>query len=146
MAMKLATATADAMLSALTALCNNGRMIIYSGTEPTTAATALSGNTVLADIALAATAFGAPAASGNNRVATAAGVPLSDTLADASGTATFFRIYKSTGTALADVVYQGKAGINTDNPTPELVLNDVGIILNGQVTINSLTVTMPTSA
>lgn len=141
MAMKLSTATADAMLTALTTLCNGGKLIIYSGTEPATAGTALSGNTVLADISLANPAFDTPTASGADRIANALGVPRTDTSADASGTATFFRIYKSTGTALADVVYQGTAGTTGQ----QLNLNDTGIILGGNVSISSLTITQPTA-
>jgi hypothetical protein len=146
MAMMLSTATADAMLTALTALCNGGKLIIYSGGVPATAGTALNSgttNTVLADITLANPAFGSPAASGSNRVATALGVPVSDSGADNSGTASFFRVYKSTGTALADVVYQGAAGLAAANP--ELTLNDTGIIQGGTVSISSLTVTQPTA-
>ena len=141
MAMKLSTAAADAMLSALTARCNSGVLRIYSGTEPATANTALSGNTVLAELTMSATAFGAPTASGNNRVATANAIT-ADSDANASATATFFRVFETGGTA---VVYQGKAGLAAEDPDPELVLNATDIIAGGNVSISSLTITQPTA-
>jgi len=136
MAMKLTTTAADAMLNALTALCNSGFLRIYSGTEPTTANTALSGNTLLAELTLSATAFGAPAASGTDRVATAAAIT-ADSSADASGTASFFRLFQSNGTT---VVYQGTAGTSGQ----QLNLNATDIIAGGNVSISSLTITQPT--
>src|SRR5690349_229968 len=136
MAMKLTTTAADAMLNALTALCNSGFLRIYSGTEPTTANTALSGNTLLAELTLSATAFGAPAASGSDRVATANAIT-ADSSADASGTASFFRLFQSNGTT---VVYQGTAGTSGQ----QLNLNATDIIAGGNVSISSLTITQPT--
>lgn len=146
MAMKITTGTADAALTAIGSLLNGGRIIIYSGTEPNTASANLSGNTVLADITLAATAFGAPLTDDTDATARkieAAGVPRSDTAADASGAATFFRAYTSAGTAVANVVYQGTAGGTGSGQ--QLVLNDVNIILGGNVSISSLKIVMPTA-
>lgn len=140
MAMKLASGTADAALSAIGTLCNGGTLIIYSGTEPATATTSLSGNTVLAQLAMNATAFGSPGASGSDRVITAASIT-ADSSADASGTASFFRLYKSTGTTTSDVVYQGTAGTSGQ----QLNLNSTDIIAGGNVSISSLTITMPTA-
>lgn len=140
MAMKLSTTTADAMLTALTGLCNSGLLRIYSGTEPTTANTALSLGTthfLLAELTLNATAFGAPAASGNDRVATANAIT-ADSSADATGTASFFRLFQSGGTT---VVYQGTAGTSGQ----QLNLNSLDIIAGGNVSISSLTVTQPTA-
>ena len=136
MAMKLTTTAADAMLNALTALCNTGLLRIYSGTEPATANTALSGNTLLAELTLSATAFGAPAASGSDRVATANAIT-ADSSADNSGTASFFRLFQSGGTI---VVYQGTAGTSGQ----QLNLNATDIIAGGNVSISSLTITQPT--
>lgn len=138
MAMKLTATTADAMLTALTALCNSGTLRIYSGTEPTTADTALSGNTVLAELTLNATAFGAPGAGGGGeRVATANAIT-ADSNANATGTATFFRLFQSNGTT---VVYQGTAGTSGQ----QLNLNSTDIIAGGNVSISSLTITQPTA-
>lgn len=139
MAMKLSNQAADAMLSAIGTLCNGGKLIIYSGTEPATANTALSGNTVLAQLTLNATAFGAPDASGADRFITANAIT-ADSDADASGTATFFRIFDSSGTLVTDVVYQGTAGTSGQ----QLNLNNTSIIAGYEVSISSLTITMPT--
>jgi hypothetical protein len=78
-----ANAARDAALNAITATVNNGSLRIYSGTAPANADGALSGNTLLAQLTLGATAFGA-AASG---VATANAIT-DDTSADATGTPT----------------------------------------------------------
>lgn len=143
MAMKISNAAADAALTALGTLLNNGKIIIYSGTEPTTANTALSGNTVLADISLAATAFATAVIDddGVSRKIEAAGVPRSDTSADASGTATFFRAYQSGGSGNTSVVYQGTCGTSGQ----QLNLNSTDIILNGNVSISSLKIVLPTA-
>lgn len=143
MAMKITTATADAALSAVGALLNGGTLIIYSGTEPTTASTALSGNTVLAQLTFNATAFGSPATDDQDATARkiTANAITADSSADASGTATFFRAYKSTGTTTADVVYQGTAGTSGQ----QLNLNDTSLIAGGNVSISSLKITLPTA-
>lgn len=140
MAMKLSNQAADSMLSAIGTMCNGGTLIIYSGTEPATANTALSGNTVLAQLTMNATAFGAPGASGADRIITAAAIT-ADSSADSSGTATFFRIFDSSGTLVTDVVYQGTAGTSGQ----QLNLNSTDIIAGGNVSISSLTITMPTA-
>lgn len=89
------------------ALANSGKLRLYSGTKPATADTALSGNTLLAELTMNATAFGA-AVSG---VLTANAIT-PDSSADASGTATFFRLFKSDGTtALLDGTV-GTSGTN----------------------------------
>jgi hypothetical protein len=141
--MKISNASADAALTALGALLNGGKIIIYSGTEPTTANVGLSANTVLADISLAATAFGTAVMDddGVSRKIEAAGVPRSDTSADATGSATFFRAYKSTGTSTADVVYQGTCGTSGQ----QLNLNSTDLIAGGNVSISSLKITLPTA-
>src|SRR5690349_10691813 len=80
---------------ALAPLFNNGYLRIYSGTQPATADTALSGNTLLAELRFNATAF--PAASSGILTANAI---TSDTSADNTGTASFFRALKSDGTSV----------------------------------------------
>lgn len=137
MAMKITNAAADIILNALAAECNSGTLRIYDGVEPSTADTALSSNTILAELTLSATAFGAPSASGADRVITA-GTITADSSANATGTATFFRVFKSNGTT---VVYQGTAGTSGQ----QLNLNSTSIIAGGNVSISSLTITMPTA-
>lgn len=137
MAMKITNATADAMLATIATSLNTGYVRIYSGTEPTTANAALSGNTLLAELRFGATAFGAASASGADRVITANAIT-QDSAADADGTATFFRALQSDGTT---VVYQGTAGTSGQ----QLNLSATNIVTGGVVSISSLTITMPTA-
>jgi hypothetical protein len=136
MAMKIADATADAMLASIATSLNSGFVRIYSGTEPTTANAALSGNTLLAQLTFGATAFGAATASGADRIITANAIT-QDSGADADGTATFFRAVTSGGT----VVYQGTVGTSGQ----QLNLTATNIVTGGVVSISSLTITMPTA-
>jgi hypothetical protein len=125
----------DAAINAIAATLNNGRLRIYSGTAPTNANTALSGNTVLAELTLGATAFGA--ASGG--VVTANAIT-ADTSADATGVPTFFRLFTS-GDA---VQYQGTAGASGQ----ELNLSGLSsgqIVAGGSVSVTSLTITQTAS-
>lgn len=134
MATKISTAAASDMADALDAYIGNaGKIIIYSGTEPATANTALSGNTVLATFTGGSPVFGA-ASSG---VITLQGVPLT-VAASASGTASFFRIFKTDGTTVA---VQGTVGTSGQ----QLNLNTLTITSGVNVTITSGTITMPTA-
>ena len=110
---------------------NNGFIRIYSGTKPTTPETALSGNTLLAELRYNATAFGAVV----NAVLTAAAIT-GDTAADATGTATFFRDFASDGTTV-----EGQGDVATSGS--DLNLSSTSIILNGPVNITSLTLAQP---
>lgn len=121
----------NAAMDALSALFNTGYLRIYSGTQPANADTALSGNTLLAELRFGATAFGA-AASG---VSTANAIT-QDSSADATGTATFFRCLKSDGTtALMD----GTVGTATSN----MILNSTAIQTGAIVAVTSMTLTLP---
>lgn len=108
---------------------------IYSGTAPADADAALSGNTQLAQLTCNATAFsGYSDANPGGRATFAAITP--DSSADATGTATFFRIYtQNAGT----VVAQGTVG----TATSDLILNTTAITLGSQVSITSATITLP---
>lgn len=102
MASKTSVASRNLALNAALDVLNGGGFFrLYSGTVPTDADTALSGNTMLLEYALASTAFAA--ASGGSKAMAA----VSAASAAASGTATFFRLYKSDGTTC---VYQGAVG------------------------------------
>lgn len=132
MAIQLRTADRNAILDLLTTAVGGSALLnIYSGTPPASVAAALSGNTLLASLACNATF--APAASGGvltlNSIA-------NDASADATGTATFFRIYKSDGTTC---VMQGSVGTSG----ADLNLNTVSIVLAGIVSVSSFTLTAP---
>jgi hypothetical protein len=138
MSMQFSVASRNGMADALvTAAGSNCTFKIYSGTPPATAATALSGNTLLATCAASATLAGA--ASGGVLTCNAVS---SDTNAAASGAPTFFRLYKSDGTTC---VWQGTAG-----PTSGYDMNLTGLVggttisAGGTVAVaNYVTLTMP---
>jgi len=129
----LANVAANAAADAVCVLANNGYLRIYSGTQPATADTVLSGNTLLAELRFGATAFGAAAAG----VATANAIT-SDSSADNTGTATFFRVLKSDGTT---VLWDGSVGTATAN----LILNSTSIQSGAAVSISSFTYTQQKS-
>lgn len=126
---KIANATANAEVDALTALLNGGKLRIYSGTKPATADTALSGNTLLAELTFGSPAFGA----GASGVATANAIT-ADASADATGTATFFRLFASNGTT---VVADGTVG----TASADLILNSVAIQAGASVAVTAMTIT-----
>lgn len=103
----LADLAANTEANALAPLMNGGTINIYSGAQPATANTALSGNTLLVTFTFGATAFGA--ASGGVITANA----IASGTAVATGTATFARILQSGGATVMDTsVGLTGAGIN----------------------------------
>lgn len=80
-----------------TAVGSSGKLRIYSGTQPADVATALSGNTLLADLALSAT-FAAGSSAG---VLTASAIT-NDSSADATGTAAFGSLLTSGNVRVVD--------------------------------------------
>jgi hypothetical protein len=130
MTVSLSTACRNAKLDAITTtIGSNGLLRIYDGTAPANANTALSGNTKLAELALAATA--APTASGG--VLTFSAIA-NDSSADATGTASFHRIYKSDGTTC---VAQGTCATSGG----DLNLNTLAIVAGGPVAVSSFVLT-----
>jgi hypothetical protein len=126
---KLSDAAANAAADAVCALLNNGYLRIYSGTQATDANTALGAQALLAELRFNATAFGSSVAG----VATANAIT-SDSDADATGTATWFRALKSDGTT---VIFDGSVGTSGAN----LNLNSVAIQQHAQVSVSSFTYT-----
>lgn len=119
------TTEADAVCDQL----DNGYLRIYDGTQPTTADTALGAQVLLAELRWNATAF--PAAT--NGVATANAIT-SDSSANATGTASWFRALKSDGTS---VIFDGSVGTGTN----DLVLNTVSIVAAAAVAVSAFTYT-----
>lgn len=132
--MQIAYATANAACDAIAALCNSGKLRIYTASKPANADTALSGQTLLAELTLNATAFGAA----SNGVATANAIT-SDSSADNTGTAAWFRVLASNGTT---VIYDGTVGTSGC----DLNLNTTSITSGAQVAITALTITVPRGA
>lgn len=109
-------------------------LVIYSGTPPTLVDDSLSGNTVLAQLDMSNPAFGNASDDTPGAIATANSIT-DDSSADATGTATFFRILDRDNTP----VIQG--AVSTSGA--ELNLNSTAIQSGATVEITSLTVTMP---
>jgi hypothetical protein len=126
MALGYSTALRNAQLDAITtAIGSNGLLRIYNGTRPATGGTA---TTLLAQLALSATAAGA-ASSG---VLTFSAIT-NDSSADATGTATWFRITTSGGTAVID----GDVGTSGS----DLNFNTVSFVSGAVIAVTSLTIT-----
>jgi hypothetical protein len=133
MALSYTTALRSNQLDEITALVDAGsgagKVRIYSGTPPANVGTALSGNTLLAELILTDPSAGA--ASGG--VLTFSAIA-DDTSADASGDASFFRILDSDN----NPVVQGTVG------TSGADLNFAGgveFVAGGLVEITSFTIT-----
>jgi hypothetical protein len=127
---KFANVTVNAEADALARLLDNGYLRIYSGSQPTNADTALGAQVLLAELRFNATS--APAASAG--VLTFNSLT-SDTSADATGTAAFYRALKSDGTS---VVMDGSVGTSS----ADLVLNSTAIQSGAQVDVTSFAVTV----
>lgn len=121
---------ANAACDAMAALVNGGTLKIYTvgSGVPATAATAISDQVLLATLTLNGTAFGAAVAG----VATANAIT-GDTSADATGTASFFRLLTSGGSSR----FQGLCGTSAS----DLNLNTLSIVSGAQVDVTSLTLT-----
>lgn len=111
-----------------TSIGASGFVKIYSGTVPANVGASLSGNTLLANLALSATF--APASSGGVLTANAI---TTESSADATGTATFFRITTSAGAAKI----QGSVGTSA----ADMIFNTTSIVSGAAVSISSMTIT-----
>jgi hypothetical protein len=132
MALAYSTTLRNAQLDAIDDAMNAGSagatLKIYSGTRPSTGAALGGGNTLLATLTFSTTAFGA--ASGGS--ITAASIT-SDSTADATGTASFFRIEDSDSTFIMD----GDCGTSGS----DLNLDTTSISAGATVSISSFVIT-----
>lgn len=133
--LKLAAAAKNAMLDAtgLKAYIGTSALLrLYSGAQPTNPDTALSGNTLLAELTCNATAFGTVASG----VLTASAISSTTGQAGAGAgtTATFFRLFKSDGTT---AVIDGTVGTSACDCN----LNNASIASGQSVSITSFTYT-----
>lgn len=126
---KRTNAVANSLCDSMAALCNNGYIRIYDGTQAANADTAVGSQVLLAELRFSATAFGAASAG----VATANAIT-SDSSANATGTATWFRALKSDGTT---VVWDGSVGTSS----ADMVLDTVSFVAGGTVAVSALTLT-----
>lgn len=127
MALGYASGLRNAQLDAITTFAgNSGKLRIYNGTRPATGGTA---TTLLAELTCNATF--APAASG--AVLTLNAIT-QDASADATGTATWFRLVKSDGTTH---VMDGDVGTSGS----DLNLNSTSLTAGATVSVTSFTIT-----
>jgi hypothetical protein len=127
----MSNASANAAANAVAALCNGGTLSIYNGTQPANGNTAVTTQTLLATLPLSATAFGAAV----NGVITANAITSASAVA--TGTATWFRIFKSDGTT---AVIDGNVDIAANSPN--LALNSTAISAGATVQVTSFTHTL----
>ncbi len=101
--MNLSVTAGTNALTALFTLLNGGTLNLYTGPPPATVGTALSGNTLIGTVDIAATALsGSITASGDNVVGTLAFAASTFTTV-AAGTITFGRALTSTAAATQDL-------------------------------------------
>ncbi len=124
----------DAFADDVDAGAGAGVLRIYDGTIPTDADTALSGNTLLAELTMSDPAFNAAGDQAPGARATAASIT-SDTSANATGTASFFRILDSD----LNGVLQGRCGTSGQ----ELNLNTLALVILATVAVTSLNLDHP---
>jgi hypothetical protein len=108
---------------------------IYDSTVPADADTALGAQVLLAQLTCAATAFASVADDTPGAIATFDTIT-ADSSANATGTATFFRILtQNAGTTIA----QGTVG----TATSDLILNTTSITSGSNVSISAATILLP---
>ena len=125
--LKYSNGTRNAQQQGLITYAGSGCLInIYQGTQPANANTAISGQTLLVSLPISGS-FGTDA-NGTITLST-----VTSASAVATGTASFFRIFKSNGTT---VVMDGSVGISN----ADMILNTTAIANTQTVTINSGTI------
>jgi hypothetical protein len=132
-----ARAAADAVTAKVDLNSPPGLLRIYSGVVPASADTALSGNTLLAELVMSNPSFAA-AINGSPGGRAVANAIADDTDANATGTASFFRIYDGNGTT--DVV---QGSVTAAGGGGDAIINSVSIVIHTTVKCTSLTLTMP---
>ena len=127
MALGIAAVTRNSMLDQITTRAGASALLrIYSGTRPATGGTA---TTLLAELVCNATF--APAGAGGVLTLNAIA---SDVSADATGTASWFRLVSAGGT---NHVLDGDVGVSAS----DLNFNSVSFVLGGTVAVTSFTIT-----
>ena len=131
MAVSFIASVITASVDAIKALFAAGTIRIYAGSVPADIDASTSA-TVLAEMSLASPAFGSVTTSGNDVVCSIP-APISDSSANASGTAAFWRAFNSSGTAIA----QGSAG--GPGSGADMILTQPALVSGGPVEITSIT-------
>lgn len=123
------TAERNAKLNAIKADFDSGYLRIYDGSQPAAPDTAITSQVQLSELRFGATAFGAAAAG----VLTANAIT-QDSSADATGTATWYRTFKSDGTT---ALHDGTVGTSNAN----CIIATTSIVSAAVVSCSSFTIT-----
>lgn len=133
--MQAAAAARLAIVTALGALANTGKLRIYSSDSADPDAS--PAGTLLAELTFNATAFQAGTDDGTN-ASIVANALTQDSNADATGTAAHWRAYQSNGTTPIT-----KGTVSGVGGGGELQLNNTSIVAGGIVSVSSCTWRMP---
>lgn len=125
----LASAVAGSMLAPFNTAASAGLLKIYAGTPPSNADAALGGATLLGTLTM-----GNPAFTASSHTLTANAIT-QDSAADATGTATFYRLFQSDGST---VIEQGTVGTSG----ADLNLNTTSIVAGGPIQVSSFVRTL----
>lgn len=137
----VAIAMCDAAVDAIDGGTGAGIIQIYSGTQPTQADDGVGGGTLLAELVMNDPAFGNATDNAPGAIATA-NVIADDTNANATGTATWYRVSSTNdGATPLNTIMDGSVGTATSN----LILNTVNIESGATVKVTSFTVSVPES-
>lgn len=129
---KVAYASLQAAINAELDRCDNGFCRIYNGAKPAHADVAIAGQTLLAEIALAAVSFGGAQVVADTQVEAYLTMPAEDPSINASGTATWARFVTSGGAACFDCTVGGtlEGDLAADF---DLMLSTKNLVMGGQV-------------
>ena len=133
MAFTASSEAVDAAVDSVTVKVNDGYLRIYDGTRPDFPDDPLSGNTQLAELRYGNPAFGTAV----DGVATA-NLISSDTSADDTGLATFWRSFKSDGVS---PIMDGSAG--GPGSGADLILNNPNIQVGATVSVSTFVWSLP---
>ena len=132
--LKLSNNSVNTQADAFAALFNSGFLRIYNGTQPATADTNITTQTLLAELTFGNPAFPAAAAG-----VITANAMIKDSSANATGVAAWFRCIKADGSTK---LFDGSVGTSNS----DIVLNNVNIMIGLEVSITAFSHTIPKSA
>lgn len=121
----------DTIKAAIDAGAGAGTIKIYTGTQPTSPADAITTQTLLGTLT-----FSDPCGTSASGTLTMSAIT-QDSSADATGTATWARIADSTGATVCDVDVTATGGGGT------LQFNTTSFVIGGPILISAFTITVP---
>lgn len=127
----ITTGSKNISLDAVLDQLNSGYLRIYDGSRPVDPNTAITSQTLLAELTFGSTAFAA--ASGGSKTANAI---TKDSSANNTGTATWFRCFKSDSTT---AVLDGNVGTSA----ADLIMPTTSIVAAAEVSVTSLVFSYP---